>query len=200
MTPSGSKYRTTLGRDIPENPVITNYPTIEKTGYVGIVDDEDLKKRKVLEKLYGDVKKTYPSVRTAQKLKGAYDNLNQGFDDFTNMINSDRSDRAARRAQRFLARAQAAEAIGNDRQAGRLYRKADRQIARIEPLQRIQDANEARKDFEAKMALDKMLKYNLALKENRANERMFSAQAEAERTGEYWQSRGANKMYNQYLC
>ena len=139
----------------------------------------------------------FNSKKISEKLKGAYDKIDQGFDNFTNMIYSDRSDRAARRAERFLARAEAAEAIGNDRRAGRLYRKAERQIARVEPLQRIQDANEERKDYEAQMALDKMLKYKLALKENLANERRISAKAEAERTPEFWQSKSANKMSKQ---
>jgi hypothetical protein len=183
MTPSGSKYRTTLGRDIPENPVITNYPTINELPQGNYSNYESIR--------------SFPSFKIGQKLQGAYDKLNQGFDDFANMIYSDRSDRAARRAVKLLNRAQEAEAIGQDRRAGRLYRKAEKQIARVEPLERIQDANEARKDYEAQMALDKMLKYKLALKENLANERMISAKAEAERTPEYWQSKGANKMYNQ---
>lgn len=135
----------------------------------------------------------FNSKKITQKLKGAYDKLDQGFDNFTNMINSDRSDRAARRAERFLARAEAAEAIGNDRKAGRLYRKADRQIARIEPLERIQDANEARRDAEAQIGLNK-IDYRLGLKENRANERRISAEAEAMMAPQYFQNLKANKQ------
>jgi len=138
----------------------------------------------------------FNSKKIAQKLKGAYDKLDEGFDNFTNMMNSDRSDRAARRAERFLARAEAAEAIGNDRQAGRLYRKADRQIARIEPLKRIQDANEARKDFEAQIGLNRM-DYRLGLKENRANEKMITAKSESLMSPEYYQNLKYNKQFVQ---
>ena len=172
----------------------TNYPSnTRSTGYLAEVDDDDLERRKIIEKFYNDAKRTYPSVKISEKLKGAYDKLDQGFDNFTNMIYSDRSDRIARRAEKLLSRAEAAEAIGQDRRAGRLYRKADRQIAKIEPLERIQEANEARRDAQAQIGLNK-IDYRLGVKENRANERRISAEAEAMMSSQYYQNLKANKQ------
>jgi hypothetical protein len=179
MTPGGSKYRT-----VGQKPQGMNFQ---------LPDGSVVNSNTIPEAMINHAK-TYPSAQIKNKLQQAYGKLDDGFNNFVNMVNMDRSDRAMKRYYNYKDKAEAAAEIGNDRQAGKLLRKANKQFERIAPLQQIQNANEARKNAEAEMQLDRM-GYRLNKRTNRANERATTAEAEAQRTGRYYQDKGATDMY-----
>lgn len=190
MTPGGSKYRTStqsgsgsgMNFQLPDGTVVNS--TSIPPELIQQAKDNPI-----------SIPTQSPSSRFRDKANDAYGRLEEGFNSFKDRMNMDRSDRAMMKYYNYKDKAEQAAEIGNDRQAGKLLRKSQRQFERIAPLQAIQNANEARKNYNASIRRDEM-KGNLSEKENRANERRVGAQARAERSPQLEQNETALNNYN----